>query len=142
MGSGSEEARRRAWPEQRRDRVLRCAGGERLGKRGDAVRQAPPDGPRTGGDGQEDAQARLDATRERPCRPSPKGAAAAGHVRLPAGLKRGRDAVGAKAGRVVDGGGCPRSSTVISFISSSMKRLADGTMLKIFLGSRADVGAL
>ena len=52
-------------PERRGDRVLRRAGGERVGQGGDEVRHAPPDGPRAGGDGQEDAQARLDAARER-----------------------------------------------------------------------------
>jgi type I restriction enzyme R subunit len=56
-----------------------------------------------GGNGQEDAQARLDAAGERAGGPAAEGASPAGDVRLPAGPRGGRNPARAQAGRVVDG---------------------------------------
>src|SRR5438445_481659 len=69
------------------------------------IRHVAPDGPRTGGDGEEDAEAGLDAAGIDAGRPAAEGAAALGDVRVSAGFIRGCDAARAETGGVVYGAG-------------------------------------
>src|SRR5258708_12337154 len=91
MGPRVEAARGGARPQQRGNGVLRRTGGERVGQRGDEVRAAPSHGPRVGGDGQEDAQARLDAAGDRAGGPAADSPSTPSYVRLPTRSFGGRN---------------------------------------------------
>ena len=92
------EARRGTRPEQRGDRVLRRVGGERVGPKSDEERHASADGAGADRNGQEDAEARLDAARVRAGEPASQRSTAAGQVRLSARPRGGCDPTRAAAG--------------------------------------------